>query len=183
MNAFFVYTQPLDHTQYMTWAASSSVGDGEEWTFSRTRSRIHTCDDGTRRGVQRNRGLESDARKNDWASRSSRSAILSASIQRDCRDGQARGDTKAAVTLAGGYRQRTDELLSIGRRIRVSVPTIRWTIWQSGCRSASREPGLFPHASFTPFSSALNALMPRIVRVSENQTNLAKGFIVNFIRI
>jgi len=115
---FFVYTQPLDHTQYMTWAQVQALATGgmDIQSHSITHPHLRTMAPGAafKEIADSKATLEKRLGKPVVAFCYPFGEYNNAIVEMVKRAGY-----ESAVTLAGGYRQRTDELYLL-RRIRVS---------------------------------------------------------------
>jgi peptidoglycan/xylan/chitin deacetylase (PgdA/CDA1 family) len=115
---FFVYTQPLDHTQYKTWAQVRELAAAGNDIQSHSITHPHL------------RTLAPDAAYKEIAeSKTTLEKRLGKPVVAFCYpfgeynntviEMLKRAGYESAVTLAGGYRQRADELYTL-HRIRVS---------------------------------------------------------------
>ena len=115
---FFVYTQPLDHTEFMTWAQVQALAAGGMDIQSHSITHPHL------------RTMAPDAAFKEIAdSKATLEKRLGRPVVAFCYpfgehnnaivEMVKRAGYESAVTLASGYRQRTDEIYLL-RRIRVS---------------------------------------------------------------
>ena len=115
---FFVYTQPLDHTQYMTWAQVQALATGgmdiQSHSITHPHLRTMAPDAAFKEIADSKATLEKRLGKPVVAFCYPFGEYNNAIVEMVKRAGY-----ESAVTLAGGYRQRTDELYLL-RRIRVS---------------------------------------------------------------
>jgi peptidoglycan/xylan/chitin deacetylase (PgdA/CDA1 family) len=115
---FFVYTQPLDHTQYMTWAQVQALATGgmdiQSHSITHPHLRTMAPDAAFKEIADSKATLEKRLGKPVVAFCYPFGEYNNAIVEMVKRAGY-----ESAVTLASGYRQRADELYTL-HRIRVS---------------------------------------------------------------
>ena len=115
---FFVYTQPLDHSQYMTWAQVQALAAGgmdiQSHSITHPHLRTMAPDAAYKEIAESKATLEKRLGKPVVAFCYPFGEYNNAIVEMVKRAGY-----ESAVTLASGYRQRADELYTL-HRIRVS---------------------------------------------------------------
>ena len=120
---FFVYTQPLDHSQYMTWAQVQALAAGgmdiQSHSITHPHLRTMAPDAAYKEIAESKATLEKRLGKPVVAFCYPFGEYNNAIVEMVKRAGY-----ESAVTLASGYRQRADELYTL-HRIRVSYHDTR----------------------------------------------------------